>query len=624
MPKKHDGGFDKKVDPRRVERTLLHKKIGLFGYSREFARRGIVSPYLQVFLIARIIAEHMRRAQQLPSLSDEDEVKGWLQNAIEEQISSEATQEAKVGSLDKLALTTVGLIAWNPHRDFAELLNAYCGPKAYDNVANKLNRQGYHVGIDDLSELTQPFLRLSLGRAVRSFDPEIGIGRETEWLTTVFYRFILKHVISDQQNKLSLEEIKAAEIATPSPVEELESETRESALSDLPDALDQLPAQDKKALQLYFGFHGRERTLNEIAKELGTTQYLARAQIVHGLGVLASKLGIQRDLDQKEYSLLQMLFGEGMGIGVAAKKLDINEREAKSILERIKGKLNVGLRERTKKPWKYDVPAELSEESTMSTEFMLSDEQIISGLKQLIKTPELYPSENGLQAKLSNRWVPVRRVQEVVFRRRAGEGLIPSLEEKGIDLGWLITPDSLSERADLPADYYERIEELQAIADRAWITAATLYAKTFDKAIEYKVSIPDEPKQEAIERVYRTLGGISQAIEGELPRSLRRKEECYFRMERRKSGEVIGAWEDTDEDQEFEMLKEFKYRAALLGELPEEAADLLTEVMIEEIFEGDMTLPSFRRLDQSTRETVWFKLLPRTIEASLDALKSRE
>lgn len=623
MPKKHDGGFENKVDPRRVERTLLHKKIGLFGYSREFARRGIVSPYLQVFLIARIIAEHMRRAQQLPSLSDEAEVKGWLENAVEEQISDEITQQAKVGSLDKLALTTVGVIAWNPHRDFAELLNAYCGPKAYDNVANKLNRQGYHVGIDDLSELTQPFLRLSLGRAVRSFDPEVGIGRETEWLTTVFYRFILKHVISDQQNKLSLEEIKAAEIASPSPMEELESESRESALFFLPEALDRLPEQDRKALELYFGFHGRERTLNEIATELGTSQYLARAQIVQSLGVLASKLGIERDLDQNEYSLLQMLFGEGMEIRVAAKKLEISEREVRSKLQRIKKKLNEGLRERTKKPWKYDAQTELSEESTMSTEFMLSDEQIISGLKQLIKTPELCPSENGLQARISNRWVPVRRVQEVVFRRHAGEGLIPSLEEKGINLGWLITPDSMSERADLPADYYERGEELQAIADRAWITAEVLYVRTLEKANEYKVSIPAEPKQEGVERVYRTLGGISQAIERELPRSLRRKGECYFRMERRRSGEVTGAWEGGGEDQRFEMLREFKYRAALLGELPEEVAVLLTEVMIEEIFEGDMTLPSFRRLDQSTRETVWFKLLPRTIEASLDALKSR-
>ena len=42
----------------------------------------------------------------------------------------EVTQQAKVGSVDKLALTTMGVIAWNPHRDFAELLNAYCGPKA--------------------------------------------------------------------------------------------------------------------------------------------------------------------------------------------------------------------------------------------------------------------------------------------------------------------------------------------------------------------------------------------------------------------------------------------------------------------------------------------------------------
>lgn len=622
MPKKHAGGFEEEVDPRRVERTLLHKKIGLFGYSRELAKRGIVSPYVQIFLIARIIAEHMRRAQQLPSLTDDDEVRGWLQNAVEEETSDEVIQEAKTGSLDKLALTTGNLVAWSPHRDFAELLNAYCGPKAYGNVAHKLNRQGYQVNIDDLSAMAQPFLRLSLERAVRSFDPKVGIGRETEWLTTVFYRFILKHVISDQQNKVSLEQISTAEIASPSPMEELESQTRESALSDLPEALDQLPEKNRTALELYFGFHGRERTVKEIANEFKTSEYFARAQIVHSLGVLASKLGIQRDWSQKEYSLLQLVFGEGMKIEVAARRLQISEREVRNTIEQINEKLHEGLRTRTKKPWKHEAPAE-PEEITMSTERILTDEQIVAGLEQLYEAPELRPTEHGMHAWLNNHWVPLRRVQEIVLRKRASKELLPSLEQKGVDIGWLITPDPLSERADLSADYYEWGDELQTVSNRSWVTAEMLYVRTQEKAVERKISIPAEAKQEAVERVYRTLGGISQAIERELPRRARRKGECYFRIEWRETGEVRGAWEDGDK-QTFDMKSEFKYRAALLGELPEEVADLLTEVMIEEIFTGDMTLPGFRRVDQSTQQTVWFKLVPRTTEASLDALRSPE
>lgn len=599
------------MDPGRVERTLLHKKIGLFGYSSELVKRGIVSPYVQIFLIARIIEEHMKAPQQLPSLNDDAQITGWLQNAIEEQTSQEVTQAARVGSLDNLALNTTALVAWNPYRDFAELLNAYCGPKAYDNVANKLNRQGYQVGIDDLSELTQPFLRLSLGRAVRSFDPEIGIGRETEWLTTVFYRFILKHVISDRQNKISLEEIQAAEAPSPSPLEELESETRQSALSDLPAAMEQLPQGDRKALELYFGFHGRERTLAEIADELGTTQYLARAMIVRSLGALASRLGIQRDLDEKEYSLVKMLFGEGMELEVAAKKLGITEHEVRSILERVKEKLNEGLRRRTKKPWKHDAPTGPTEESAMSTEQILTDEQIVIGLKQLHQAPELRVSDKGLHARLSDHWVKIKRVQEVVFRKAAGEDLISSLEKRGVDLGWLITPDPSSERADLPADYYEWGEELQAIADRSWITAEMLYVRTIEKASERQISVPAEPKQDSVERIYRTLGGVSQAIEGELPRSLRRKNECYFRMTIEPTGVVRGYWEGAGEDRSVDLRREIKHRAALLGELPEEIASLVTEVTIEEIFQGDLTLPGFRRFEESTPQTVWLKLLPR-------------
>src|SRR5689334_7610460 len=122
------------MDPRRVERTLLHRKIGLFDYSREFARRGIVSPYVQIFLIARIITEWMSRAQQLPSLSDEAELRDWLRNAVDAQTNREATEAAKTAPLTRLILSTAPLVAWNPYRDFAELFNAYCGPKAYDNV----------------------------------------------------------------------------------------------------------------------------------------------------------------------------------------------------------------------------------------------------------------------------------------------------------------------------------------------------------------------------------------------------------------------------------------------------------------------------------------------------------
>lgn len=608
------------MDPRRVERTLLHRKIGLFGYSREFARRGILSPYVQIFLIARIITEWMSRAQRLPSLSDEAELGDWLRNAVDSQANSEAIEAAKTAPLTRLMLSTAPFVAWNPYRDFAELLNAYCGPKAYDNVANKLNRYGYRVGIDELSELTQPFLKSSLGRAVKSFDPKVGVGRESEWLTTVFYRFALKHVISDKHNKVALEEINVveAQALSPSPLEELEAEERELQVSALPDAMDHLPEEDRRALELYFGFHGRERTLSEIAEELGTSQYLARARIVRSLAALASKLGIQGDLDEKEYSLIQMVFGEGMEIRVAAKKLNITERETRNILERVNEKFTEGLRKRTKKPWKHDAPQRPKEEIEMSTP-MLTDEQIVVGLKQLHQAPELRPSEVGLHAKLIDNWVPVDRVREVVFKKRAGEGLIPKLEEKGVDLGWLITPDPLTERADLPADYIEWGEELQAIADRSWITAEALYLRTLELAAARQIPIPEERKAEAVERFYRTLGGIAQAIEGELPRSLRRKGECYFRMEKDDRGEVLGGWDGSDNQQRFEMKSEIKHRAALLGELSEEVADLLAITMIDEIFEGEMTLPGFRRLNQSTPQTVWLKLLPRITEEALSA-----
>jgi hypothetical protein len=143
-----------KLDHKRVERTLLHKKIGLFGYSREFAKYGIVSPYMQVVFIGRIIEEQMKRAERLPSVSDNTEVNRWLQKAVEKQVNSEKDEAAKLEPLPHLALSTARLVAWDPYRDFAELLNAYCGPRAYQNAANKLSRLGYRVSIADLSDLS--------------------------------------------------------------------------------------------------------------------------------------------------------------------------------------------------------------------------------------------------------------------------------------------------------------------------------------------------------------------------------------------------------------------------------------------------------------------------------------
>src|SRR5262249_40658634 len=160
-----------------------------------------------------------------------------------------------------------------------------------------------------------------------------------------------------------------------------------------------------------------------------------------------------------------------------------------------------------KKPWKYDVPPALKEESVMSNNSLMTDEQIFVGLKALRQAPELRPSEIGLEAKLRESWIKVDRVREVVFRKPQGEGVISFLQQNGVDLGWLMTPDPTIERADLPDDYYEWAEELGLIAERSWIAAETLYVEMLSLAAERRIFLPEEARQETVERVYRTLGG---------------------------------------------------------------------------------------------------------------------
>src|SRR5207249_4362732 len=108
-----------------------------------------------------------------------------------------------------------------------------------------------------------------------------------------------------------------------------------------------------------------------------------------------------------------------------------------------------------------------------------------------------------------------------------------------------------------------------------------LCVRTSDKAAQRRIPLPEEARQETVERVYRTLSGISQAIEMELPRSLRRRGKCYFRIDKAQDGKTIGGWDDDPQEQRFEMESEVQHRAMLLGELPHEFAEILAEVLHE-------------------------------------------
>lgn len=605
------------MNSKRVERTMLYRKFGLFNYSGELIKHGLTGPYEQIAAIASIIEQWIGRAERLPNLSDSEAVERWMQEPIRLTATIWRESPPEPEPLERIALRSSAFVAWSLYADFAELLNALSGARAYEVAARKLRVRDFKINLASLSDLTGQFVLLVLPQAVRSFDPRIGKGREAEWLSTVFYRFALKQLISDRVNRSDLSEI----ISLPAPEVSLLPDVESSALESLPEALEMLSDRDRLALELYFGFYGRERTLSEVAQKIGSSEYLARMSIIRSLGFLAGALGARGALDHQEFSLLRMHFNEGLELKMAAKKLGIDQRKAKELNTRILQKLHSGLRVRTGKPLKCVAPSHAGKEDDMLIRSIINDEQIISMLSELRAYPKLRPNESGeLLAKLRDDWVGVSRIRGAIIRRPQ---VIESLEGSGVPLDWLAVPDSTTERADLPEDYLEWAEKLQAINDRAWVIARTLYFRCLDEAERDEVVLPRGDEEEFIERIFRTVGGVAQALESELPRSVRRSGKAYFRIDRLDEDCASGGWEGDPESLKFDLREVVESEARLMGELGSDFASVLSKVFIRDILDGAASLPGYRRLRDSTRETVWLELLPRNTEAALTELQEK-
>jgi hypothetical protein len=607
------------MESRRVEQTLLYRKFGLFNYSGELQNHGLTSPYEQIAAIARVIEEGIGKAQALPDLSNGNEVERWMREVVSITVRRWHKSSPEPESLELIALRSAAFVAWNLYADFAELLNALSGPSAYEFAARRLRRHGFSIGLSELSDLAGQFVLVLLPQAVRSFDPRIGRGHEVEWLSTVFYRFALKQMISERVTHSDLQELSSLAASTNSPELSLQTDVEHSALQALPEALGRLSARDRLAVELYFGFHGRERTLSEVAQEIGSSEYLAKMSIVRSLGFIAGELGSRGGLDRQEFSLLRLHFNEGLEIKAVAKKLGIDQRMARELNSRVLRKLHSGLRVRTGKPLKSVPHPHVGKEDDMLIRALVNDEQIISMLSELRAYPELRPNKSGeLLAKLHGDWVGVNRIRRAVIQRPQ---VIDSLEGSGVPLGWLAVPDSTTERADLPEDYLEWAEKLQSLSDRAGVVARTLYFQSLDEAKQDRVTLSPHSEEDLVERIFRTVGGVAQAIESELPRAVRRSGKAYFRIERLGTDCASGGWEGDPEDLKFDLGELLESEAKLMGELSGDFVSILSRVFIRGILDGTASLPGYHRVKDSNRDVVWLELLPMTTEAALASLQ---
>lgn len=589
------------MNEKRVERTLFHRNIGLFRYSAELSNCGVEGPYDQVAAIGKIIEDYIGKSEDLPFSADEQRVEGWLRNVVRSVADWVKAPDRQHERLEYVALRASSFVAWDIYTDFAELLNLLCGPRAYEITAGKLRRHGVLLSLEALTDMTTGFVSTRLPRAVRSFRPERGAGRETEWLATVFYRYALNQSISDRINRNTLELFN--DVEGPRIIKQSD-ESREAALESLPEALAELPDWERLAVELYFGFRGREYTLAEVAQELATSEYLARTSIVRSLGKLCLSLGMHGELNEQESNLLRLMFNEGYELKPAAVRVGMEPHKARGVIASVNEKFRRSLRVRTNHPLETPPRERVEREAVMGNDKFVTTDQIVRELRQIGARPDLRPSGTGsLLVRVDDSWTRVERVREIVIRQ---PDLLKSLRERGVELDWLAAPVPSTERPDLPPDHAEWVEELQSEDQRNWVLAESLYRMCLNEAERRRVAFVAEKQDETVERIHRTLGGISQAVESTLPDDLYVSDNVYFRLDRVEGDRVRGRWEDDPSGQTIDIQEVTENNAGLFGELPAGASEILSEVFVHSLFEGDAFIPGFRRLE-STAETVWLE-----------------
>jgi hypothetical protein len=224
------------------------------------------------------------------------------------------------------------------------------------------------------------------------------------------------------------------------------------------------------------------------------------------------------------------------------------------------------------------------------------------------------PNGSGrLLVKVDRGWARVERVREIAIQQPE---LIMSLQERGAELDWLAVPVPATERADLPPDHTTWVEELQREDHRTWVFAENLYLMCVDEAEARRTAFVSENKDETVERIYRTMGGVSQAVESALPDELYVREHVYFRLDKADDNRVEGRWEDDPVGQTIDIREITQNNARLFGELPAHASQILGEVFARSLFEEDAFIPGFRRTESSTAETVWLDFMLFAAEAS--------
>lgn len=627
----------------RIERTDFMQTLGVLWYAERLASKGITRPAEQLMVITHFIAEIMGRNGTFPR-KDRAHAERWADARLSEVLTNWKIPSADTEWLT-LVIRSLSAVAWNPHRSLAELMLFQYGDEAVRRTSRTLHRKGFRTSQDALSTLTDEFYRRELLDAIYSFNPLRGIGHEAHWLSIVFFRFALKRLISDRNARAHLSALADLD-AGPTP-EEAINEAHSQEIDALPDALSQLGLLPGNVIRLYFGFTGKEFSIEGIAKAWETSEYKIRQLLVLALAQLSVQLKHHDLLNKAETEYLRMIFVEGRnprnaalkvgrnGLyiqkGLHAKFADVLRRSRTSHrisrLRETEDEVGLELESRMSREPKTRSPSRKERLSSLARNSIRSAERepqamppdldrIANSLRALVTEPEIVHMDGGKTSLVVLSDTPYRltTVREVL---RNSPELSRSVFERLPRFAWLLVsdPDAArnSERADIAPDAALLQEQLDWLANRSWLLAEQLYEQARGSGGQ---EILKEPKDLIVEKLLSTLTGISQAIEGELPETAREKKEAIWIvfMER---DIVWSRWESTPADRKFDLSSLILAEAATAGDIDPEDSQAVADALTQGLLAGSLSLPGFVRTGTPTPVESRFRWLPPTLEEEL-------
>lgn len=595
----------------RFERTTVFRSIGLFGFADILMSEGVEHPAEQMLAICQFVVRSLTE-DRIPYGATKAETVEWSRGRLLDSVASWRHSAPGFQSWQNLAVKSAIVVAWSPYQELGELLCVRCGSEAFGRAAVRLKTHGFPVSYDMVSDLREEFSARRLPRALMSFDPKKGIGKETEWLATVFYRYGIQALVSDRNNQAQLEALSLSAAPTQASPEDVLGQHHEELVGiALPRMYEKLSTVERRALSLYFGLGGTEEaTLAQIGEVLGISEYKARNTVIVGLTRLAALLGVQGTLNEAEVAYARALFVEGAEPAIAARRLNLRRGEIEGS---IAGKFRQVLRARTVR--RSEITASQTEENAMNSPIRIGAsirERIKAGLEGLSGVPSIGTRPDGTKvAWLGDEDFSLDAIFEALDRNT-----IDRLTAKNLDLRWILAGPQPTARADVMPDAASNIEELEKLQHRVWVSAGTLYELCSKNLARSDV---EEDRSHTIERIYRTLAGTGQAIRQTMPRALRAKGEAEFHLRRDDEGDVVGFWHGVPDAETISMTELVGDAAQQYGELGLTFADALALETASALLEGETELPGFGTPIWATGDSASFRWVSRRLDGVASA-----